>query len=187
MKEEKSPIPVTPDLTNKLKSKLRVIEDWPRKGVRFIDITTALNDPGSFKSIVDIMTDFFSNKMVEGLVGIEARGLMIGAPVAYNLGVGFVPARKRGKLPSSKMSMEYTLEYSSELLEVHEDAIKKGQRIAIVDDLLATGGTSEATVRLVEKLGGTVVGIAYLVELDFLKGRDRLSEYEILSIVHYDS
>jgi len=169
-----------------IKSKLRVIPGWPKKGVNFIDITTLLGDSEAFKSVIDSLTAYFSPKKITSVVGIEARGFMIGAPVAYKLGVGFVPARKKGKLPFKKYSIEYSLEYGSEFIEMHRDAISKGERVAIIDDLLATGGTAEATVRLVEKLGGKVAGIAFMVELDFLKGREKLVGYDVLSLVHYD-
>ena len=169
-----------------LKAKLRVIPDWPKKGVNFIDITTLIRDAEAFRSAIDALTFHFQKKKIDAVVGIEARGFMLGAPVAYKLGVGFVPARKKGKLPFKKISMEYTLEYGTEFVEMHRDGIKKGQRIAIVDDLLATGGTAEATLRLVEKMGGKVAALAFLVELDFLKGRKKLEGYELHSLVHFE-
>jgi len=169
-----------------LKAKLRVIPNWPKRGVNFIDITTLLIDAEAFRSVIDILTGHFSRKRIDAVVGVEARGFMIGAPVAYKLGTGFVPARKKGKLPFKKLSVEYSLEYGTEFVEMHSDAIKKGQRIAIVDDLLATGGTAEATARLVEKMGGKVTGLAFLVELDFLNGRDKLQKYDLVSLVHYN-
>ena len=171
---------------HELKEKLRVIPGFPKKGVNFIDITTVLKDPIAFRSVIDIFTDYFSKMNVDIVVGIEARGFILGSVVAYNLGLGFVPARKKGKLPAEKMSAEYTLEYGTEYIEMHTDAIRKGQRVAIIDDLLATGGTAEATIRLVEKLGGIVAGLIFLVELDFLHGRDKLKGYTMLSLVHYD-
>ena len=169
-----------------LKKKLRVIPDWPKKGVNFIDITTLMRDAAAFKAVVDSQTDNFARKRIDVVVGIEARGFMLGAPVAYRLGVGFVPARKKGKLPFRKLSVGYTLEYGTEYVEMHRDAIKKGQRVAIIDDLLATGGTAEATSKLVEKLGGKIAGLAFLVELDFLHGREKLEKYEVTSLVHYE-
>ncbi len=168
-----------------LKSKLRVVPGFPRPGVNFIDITTLLKDPAALKSAIDRMTSEFSKRTVDVLVGIEARGFMIGAPVAYNLGVGFVPARKRGKLPATRLAEEYELEYGSEYLEIHSDAIKFGQQVGSVDDLMATGGTAEATARLVEKMGGTVSCLGVLVALDFLKGRKKLMKYDVFSLVHY--
>ena len=168
-----------------LKSKLRIIPDWPKKGVNFVDITTLLKDAKAFKSVIDMFTNYFARKKIEAIVGIEARGLMLGSPVAYNLGIGFVPARKKGKLPAEKYTMEYMLEYGSEYIEMHTDGLEKGQKVAIVDDLLATGGTAEATARLVEKLGGVVSGYSFLVELDFLRGRQKIQNYDILSLVHF--
>ena len=169
-----------------LKAKLRVIPNWPKRGVNFIDITTLLMDADAFRSVIDVLTKHFARKRIDAVVGVEARGFIIGAPVAYKLGIGFVPARKKGKLPSKKLSVEYSLEYGTQFVEMHSDAIRRGQRIAIVDDLLATGGTAEATVKLVEKMGGNVAGLAFLVELDFLKGRAKLAKYDLISLVHYD-
>ena len=169
-----------------LKSKLRVIPGWPKPGVNFVDITTLLKDAKAFRAAVDIITEYFAKKKIDVVVGIEARGLMLGSPVAYNLGIGFVPARKKGKLPAEKYTVEYTLEYGAEFIEMHTDGLKKGQRVAIIDDLLATGGTAEATAKLVEKLGGVVAGFGFLVELDFLHGRDKVKKYDILSLVHFD-
>lgn len=169
-----------------LKAKLRVIPEWPKPGVNFVDITTLLKDADTFRAVVDIMTDYFAKKGIEVIVGIEARGLMLGAPIAYNLGTGFIPARKKGKLPAEKFTMEYTLEYGAEFIEMHTDGIKKGQKVAIIDDLLATGGTAEATAKLVEKLGGIVSGFGFLVELDFLKGREKIKNYDVLTLVHFD-
>jgi adenine phosphoribosyltransferase len=168
-----------------LKSKLRIIPDFPKAGINFVDITPLLNDPIYFKAAVDALTDFFSSRKVEVIAGIEARGFILGAPVAYNLGLGFTPARKKGKLPSAKLSMEYTLEYSTEYIEMHEDALRRGERVGVVDDLLATGGTAEATAKLIERLGGEVDSLAFLVELDFLHGRNYLSKYEVHSLVHF--
>ncbi len=167
-----------------LLEKLRVIPDWPKKGVNFIDVTTLLKDPDAFHRVVDVLTDYFRQKGADVVVGIEARGLMIGAPVAYNLGVGFVPARKKGKLPAEKVSTEYTLEYSSELLEMHVGSISPRQRVGLIDDLLSTGGTAEAAIRLIEEMGGIIAGLGFIVELDFLKGREKLSNYELLSLAH---
>jgi adenine phosphoribosyltransferase len=168
-----------------LKTKLRVIPGFPKKGVNFIDITTLLKDAESFKVALDLLTEEFSRRKIDLIVGIEARGFMLGGAIAYNLGLGFVPARKKGKLPAGKILEQYSLEYSSEYLEMHSDAISAGQRVGIVDDLLATGGTAEATTKLVQKIGGSVSCIGFLVELDFLKGRDKLSKYDVFSLVHY--
>ncbi len=169
-----------------LKSRLRVLPDWPKKGINFIDITTVLQDAKAFRAVVDSLSAHFGKSKVDLIVGIEARGFIIGSPIAYNLNVGFVPARKKGKLPSDKLSVEYTLEYSSELLEMHRDSVIRGQKVVIVDDLLATGGTAEATAKLVETMGGAVVGLGFLVELDFLNGREKLRKYDVVSLVHYD-
>lgn len=181
---------MTSDVSKKdsldLKSKLRVIPGFPKKGVNFIDITTLLKDPTAFKIAIDTMTRLFSRRKIDILVGIEARGFMIGAPIAYNLNLGFVPARKKGKLPAEKLAEEYLLEYSSELLEMHQDSIKLGQRVGIVDDLLATGGTAEAAAMLVEKMGGRVSCIGFLVELDFLNGREKIRKYDLFSLIHFD-
>jgi adenine phosphoribosyltransferase len=173
------------DISQRLKAKLRVVPGFPKKGVNFIDITTVLGDAPSYKSAVNYLTSEFSQRRVDLLVGIEARGFILGGAVAYNLGLGFVPARKKGKLPSTTIFEEYVLEYSSEYLEMHSDAISPGQRVGIVDDLLATGGTAQATAKLVEKIGGVVSCIGFLVELDFLKGRDKLRKYDVFSLVHY--
>ncbi len=169
-----------------LKAKLRVIPGFPKKGVNFIDITTVLKDATAFKTSLDLLTREFAQKEIDLIVGIEARGFMIGGAIAYNLGLGFVPARKKGKLPAEKIFEEYSLEYSSEFLEMHSDAISRGQRVGIVDDLLATGGTAQATAKLVEKIGGVVSSIGFMVELDFLHGREKLSKYDVFSLVHYD-
>ncbi len=176
----------TSRLSNELKAKLRVIPGFPKKGVNFIDITTVLKDAKSFKSAIDFLTAEFSRRKLDLLVGIEARGFMIGGAIAYNLGLGFIPARKKGKLPSKTIFEEYALEYSSEYLEIHSDAVSPGQRVGIVDDLLATGGTAEAAAKLVEKIGGVVSCIGFLVELDFLKGREKISKYDVFSLVHYN-
>ncbi len=173
-------------LEAQLKAKLRIVPNFPRGGVNFIDITPLLSDPIAFRSAIDGMKE---NIAIAGeldvIVGIEARGFILGPPIAYNLGLGFVPARKRGKLPHEKVSAEYTLEYSTEFLEMHSDAIKPGQRVGLVDDLLATGGTAEAAVKLVEKMGGSVSCIGFLVELDFLKGIEKLRGYRTFSLVHF--
>jgi adenine phosphoribosyltransferase len=168
-----------------LKSHLRVVPGWPKKGVNFIDITTLLMQPDVFRSVVQVFADYFRKKRLDVIVGIEARGFIIGAPVAYELGIPFVPARKKGKLPYDKLSMEYTLEYGAEYVEIHKDAIQPGQRVGIIDDLLATGGTAQAALKLVEQMRGSVVALAFLVELDFLKGREKLGKHDLLTLVHY--
>ena len=170
-----------------LKNIIRNVPDFPKKGIGFKDITTLLKDGAAFKQAVDEMAAPFKNKNIEVIVGIESRGFIFGSVIAYNWGISMVPARKPGKLPAETVKEEYELEYGIDAIEIHKDAIKPGQNVLIIDDLLATGGTMAATAKLVEKLGGHVVGISFLVELDFLKGRDKLDKYRVHSLVHYDS
>lgn len=169
-----------------LKAKLRHVINFPKEGIDFIDITTVLQDADALKQCVDELKvmaaaagDF------DLIVGPESRGFIFGTPLAYILNKGFVPIRKKGKLPYNSIKVEYQLEYGTDILEMHEDAIKPGQKIVIVDDLLATGGTTEANIKLVEKLGGEVVGIVYFIELSFLNGRERLKGYKIDSLVQF--
>lgn len=169
-----------------LKSRIRVIEDFPKEGISFKDITTILQDGEALKYTIDKLSDYVKDKKIDVIVGPEARGFLLGTPIAYNLGVGFVPVRKPGKLPSDTIKYEYELEYGSDALEVHKDAIKPGQRVLIVDDLLATGGTIGSVAKLVEQLGGVVVALNFIVELTGLNGRDKLKEYEVNSIVQYE-
>ncbi|HWR61737.1 MAG TPA: adenine phosphoribosyltransferase, partial [Clostridia bacterium] len=161
-----------------LQNYIRTIEDFPAEGISFKDVTTLLMDGDAFKYAVKAIADKLRGLEVDIIVGPEARGFLFGAPVAYELGVGFVPVRKPGKLPSETISYEYELEYGKDALEIHKDAIKKGARVAVVDDLLATGGTILSAVRLVEQLGGKVVHVGFLIELEFLKGRENLKGYE---------
>lgn len=168
-----------------LKDSIRVIEDFPKEGISFKDITTLLKDKEAFIYTVDTIVELCRDKNVDLVVGPEARGFVLGAPVAYGLGVGFIPVRKPGKLPSETVSFEYDLEYGKDLLEIHRDAIQPGQRVILADDLLATGGTSLATVRLIEKLGGIVVGIMFVIELTYLEGRKLLDGYDVESLVKY--
>jgi len=156
-----------------LKSKIREIEDFPKKGVSFKDITTLLKDGEIFKYLIEKLSDQLRNLDIDIIVAPEARGFLIGAPIAYDLGIGFVPIRKPGKLPAETISCEYELEYGTDLLEIHRDAIKPGQRVAILDDLLATGGTVLASAQLVERLGGEVVTINFIIELDYLDRKKR--------------
>lgn len=167
------------------KEKIRVVLDFPETGIRFKDITTLMKDGSTFQIAINELSAHFKNKSVDIVVGPEARGFAIGAPVAYTLGAGFVPVRKPGKLPSDTLHYEYSLEYGKDALEIHKDSILPGQRVLIVDDLLATGGTVQATVNMVEQLGGVVVGLAFVIELSYLKGREALSEYDVLSLVQY--
>jgi len=169
-----------------LKSKIREIQDFPKEGISFKDITTLMQDGEAFKYLVNELSDQLKDLNVDIIVGPEARGFLVGTPVAYNLGVGFVPIRKPGKLPGETISYEYDLEYGTDSLQIHKDAIKPGQRVAILDDLLATGGTVVATCKLIEELGGEVVSINFLIELNMLKGRDVLKGYKVSSLVQYE-
>jgi adenine phosphoribosyltransferase len=169
-----------------LKSKLRHVMDFPKKGIDFIDITTVLQDAEAMKQCIDEMKKkILSFGDFDLIVGPESRGFIFGMPLAYLLGKGFIPVRKKGKLPYKTISVEYQLEYGTDILEMHEDAVKPGQKIIIVDDLLATGGTTSSNIKLVEKLGGQVVGIVYFIELKELKGRECLKGYNIESIVQF--
>ena len=169
-----------------LKEKIRVIEGFPKEGISFKDITTLVADGEAFKESIDRIAEHLRDKNVDVILGPEARGFIFGVPVAYALGVGFVPVRKKGKLPAETVSVEYSLEYGVDVLEIHKDAIKKGQKVAIVDDLLATGGTVDAVAKLVEKVGAEVVALDFAIELTELRGRDKLEGYEIMSLVQYD-
>ena len=169
-----------------LKEKIRFIEGFPKEGISFKDITTLVADGEAFKESIDRIVEHLKDKNVDVILGPEARGFIFGVPVAYALGVGFVPVRKKGKLPAETVSVDYSLEYGVDVLEIHKDAIKKGQKVAIVDDLLATGGTVEAVAKLVEKVGAEVVALDFAIELTELKGRDKLEGYEIMSLVQYD-
>jgi len=168
-----------------LKALIRDIPDFPKKGIIFKDITPLLKDGHALRFACDELAKVFQGIKIDQVVGIESRGFIFSPVLAYKLEAGFVPVRKKGKLPAAKEAVSYSLEYGEDSLEVHRDAIKKGTQVVIVDDLLATGGTSEAVIRLVEKLGGTVLGLAFLVELVFLKGRDRLKNYRVHSLVQY--
>jgi len=169
-----------------IKEKIRIIEDFPKKGISFKDITTLIKDKEAFKYTIDEMVRKLEDKKIDLIVGPEARGFIVGAPIAYKLGIGFVPIRKPGKLPADTLKFEYELEYGKDALEIHKDAILPGQRVAIVDDLLATGGTILSAAKLVEQLGGTVVSINFIIELTELKGREKLSQYPVSSIIQYD-
>lgn len=169
-----------------LKSKIRVVLDFPKPGISFKDITTLLKDREAYVYTIDSLVAFCKDKGAELIVGPEARGFVLGAPVAYALKVGFVPVRKPGKLPAETVRYEYGLEYGSDVLEIHKDAIQPGQKVVVVDDLLATGGTALAAVKLVEKLGGIVVGVAFVIELSYLNGRKTLEGYDVYSVITYD-
>ena len=168
-----------------LRAKIREIPDFPKPGILFYDITTLLKDPAAFKESVKLMLEPFKDDRIDLVVGMESRGFIFSAPMAYELGAGLVPVRKLGKLPAETLSVEYALEYGSNTLEIHRDAIQPGQRVLIVDDLLATGGTVQGTIDLVERLKGVVVGLAFLVELDFLHGRDQLGGHRVASVIRY--
>ncbi len=168
-----------------IEQKIRSVKDYPKEGIDFKDITTLLKDKDAFKYSIDEIAKYLKDKNVDLVVGPEARGFIMGTPVAYAINAGFVPVRKPGKLPADVESFEYDLEYGTDTLEIHKDAILEGQRVAIVDDLLATGGTTRATAKLIEKLGGKVVAMAFLIELEFLNGIDKVSAYDIKSLVKY--
>ena len=168
------------------KKKIRVVEDFPKKGISFKDITTLLKDREAYHETVEALVDRCRGRNVDLIVGPEARGFVLGAPVAYGLNAGFVLVRKPGKLPAETVRYEYGLEYGTDILEIHKDAILPGQRVVIVDDLLATGGTALAVVRLVEKLGGKVAGILFAMELSFLNGRETLKGYDVYSLIQYE-
>lgn len=167
------------------KSKIRVIPGFPTPGIRFKDITTLLQDKEAFRLAIDDIAAAFANEKIDVVVGPEARGFAVGAPVAYKLNAGFVPIRKPGKLPGEVLHYEYSLEYGKDALEVHRDAITPGQKVLIVDDLLATGGTAQATAKMVEQLGGEVVGLGVLIELTYLKGREMFPDCRIVSLAQY--
>ena len=169
-----------------LKQFIRDIPDFPQPGILFRDITPLLQDPEAFRSVVDHFTEEYRDAGLAAVVAIESRGFIFGAPIARNLGISFVPVRKAGKLPARHISVEYSLEYGTSQLDIHEDALKRGDKALIVDDLLATGGTANAAAKLVELLGARVHAMAFVIELAFLHGRDRLQDYEVLSLVTYE-
>jgi adenine phosphoribosyltransferase len=168
-----------------LKKMIREVPDFPKKGILFYDITTLLKDKTGFRNVIDALTEQIRPMKPDVVLGIEARGFIFAPALAYNLGAGFVPVRKPKKLPAETESISYELEYGTDTLEIHKDAVKPGMRVVIADDLLATGGTALATVRLVEKLGGTVTAVSFVIELEGLKGRDRLAGYDIVSLLKY--
>jgi adenine phosphoribosyltransferase len=170
---------------DELRARIREVPDFPKPGILFYDITTLLKEPVAYKEAIDLMTAPFADKQVDIVVGMESRGFIFSAPMAYQLDAGLVPVRKLGKLPAETVSVEYALEYGTNTLEVHKDAIKTGQRVLIVDDLLATGGTVNGTIELVKRLGGDIVGLAFLVELLSLKGREKLHGQDVHSVIQY--
>ncbi len=170
-----------------LKSKIRNIPDFPKKGIVFYDITTLIKDGPAFRYVVDKLVESCEGKKIDAVIGAESRGFIFGSVVAYKLGVGFIPVRKPGKLPYETRQISYQLEYGCSTLEMHVDAVKEGDNILIVDDLVATGGTARATAEMIEKAGGKIAGFCFLIELNFLKPREVLKGYDIFSLVSYDS
>jgi adenine phosphoribosyltransferase len=168
------------------KEYIRVIPDFPQPGIRFKDITTLLKDGAAFRAAIRAMADAVADRNIELVAGPEARGFVIGAPLALELGVGFVPIRKSGKLPAETVEASYNLEYGTDRLAVHKDAVRPGQRVLVADDLLATGGTIETCVRLLRQLGAEVVGASFLIELGYLNGRDKMEDVNVFSLVRYD-
>jgi len=168
-----------------LKSSIREIPDWPKKGILFYDVTTLLKNGARFREAIDALIAPFRHKNIDVVVGVEARGFIFAPTVAYALGAGFVPVRKPGKLPAATHRASYELEYGTDSLEIHQDAIEPGQRVLVVDDLIATGGTAKAVALLIERMGATVVGLSFVVELGALNGRAKLAGYDVTSIVKY--
>jgi len=181
MPENQSPVNI-----DSLKALVRTVPDFPKPGILFYDITTLLKDKTGFAQMIDALAAHYLTQQIDLILGIEARGFIFGPALAYRLNAGFVPVRKPRKLPAPVARVTYDLEYGSDSLEIHLDAIQPGQKVVLVDDLLATGGTMEATVKLVKQLGGQIAGLAFAVELDFLKGRERFAEYDVFSLLHYD-
>ncbi|MDX2151875.1 MAG: adenine phosphoribosyltransferase [Bryobacteraceae bacterium] len=176
---------MTPQPMIDLKRLIREVPDFPKPGINFFDITTLLKDPEGWRSVIDALKAHYQSIQADAIIGIEARGFFFAPTLAYALGTGFIPVRKPKKLPSKTTFVEYDLEYGKDRLEIHTDAIQPGQRILIIDDVLATGGTASAVASLVEGLGGTVAGLGFVIELDFLKGRGKLARYDVHSLIHY--
>lgn len=173
-------------VAQEVKDKIRDVADFPKPGIIFKDITTALKDAETLKKMVDFLCENFKEEKIDYIIGLESRGFIFGVPVAYNLDAGFIPIRKPNKLPAKTISESYELEYGTDTLEIHEDAIKKGDRVIIVDDLLATGGTAAAACNLVTKTGAEIVGCAFIIELNFLNGRNKLpKDCKVLSMIEY--
>ena len=171
--------------TDDLRAKIREVPDFPKPGILFYDITTLLRDGDAFREVIDRMADAVKGEKIDVVVGMESRGFIFAAPLADRLGAGFVPVRKLGKLPAETLEVEYDLEYGTATIEIHRDAITKGQRVLVVDDLLATGGTVFGTIELVRRLGGEIAGLSFMVELTALGGRDKLGEYTIHTLLAY--
>lgn len=174
------------DAGNELKAFIREVPDFPKAGILFYDITTLLKQPAPFARLVDVLAAQYAGQRIDLVAGIEARGFIFGPALAYHLGAGFVPIRKPHKLPAPTLAVEYSLEYGTDRVEIHRDAVTPGQRVLIVDDLIATGGTAAASATLVERLGGVVAGLAFVVELTFLHGREKLGRHEVFSLLRYD-
>ncbi len=170
-----------------LKNEIRTIMDFPKKGINFFDITTLLKNPKALAYTIDVLYDRYKDLKIDKVVAAESRGFILGAPLAYKLNAGFIPVRKPGKLPADTLSESYSLEYGTNTIEIHKDAITKGEKILVHDDLLATGGTVKALLNLVEKLGGEVVGVSFIIELAFLDGKKYLDGYDVFSVLSYDS
>jgi adenine phosphoribosyltransferase len=169
-----------------LKKLIREVPDFPKPGILFYDITTLLKDRRGLAMLIDALAEHYMDEKVDLVLGMEARGFIFGPALAYSLNAGFIPVRKPGKLPAATTKYDYALEYGTNTLEIHKDAIQKGQRVIIVDDLLATGGTAEATAKLAESLGADIAGLGFVVELDFLNPRAKLKQYDVFSLLHYD-
>jgi len=181
-----NPAPLTSPLNcEPLKKLIREVPDFPKKGILFYDITTLLKDKVGLATLIDALAEHYLKQDVDLVLGMEARGFIFAPALAYRLNAGFVPLRKPGKLPAATAKFDYALEYGTNTLEIHRDAIQKGQRVLIVDDLLATGGTANATAKLANSLGAQIAGLGFVVELDFLKGRELLKGYEVFSLLHY--
>jgi adenine phosphoribosyltransferase len=180
------PSPASALNADQLKHLIREVPDFPKKGILFYDITTLLKDKTGLATLIDKFSEYYIARDVDLVLGVEARGFIFAPALAYRLNAGFVPVRKPGKLPAECVNHDYALEYGTNSLEIHKDAIEKGQRVLIVDDLLATGGTAEATARLASSLGAKIVGLGFVVELEFLKGRDKLKDYDVMSLLRYD-
>jgi adenine phosphoribosyltransferase len=179
--------PIKPEMNcEPLKKLIREVPDFPKKGILFYDITTLLKEKRGFAMLIDALAEHYINKGVDLVLGMEARGFIFAPALAYRLNAGFVPVRKPGKLPAATSKYDYALEYGTNTLEIHKDAIQPGQNVLIVDDLLATGGTAEATTKLAASLGAKIAGLGFVVELDFLKGRDKLKQYDVFSLLHYE-
>lgn len=172
---------------HELAKTIRNVPDFPKKGIVFRDITTLLKDPSAFRTVLDIFNDRYKDGTIDKIACVESRGFIFGSALAARLGAGFIPIRKRGKLPAEKIQEEYALEYGIDVLEIHKDAIQKGERVLLHDDLLATGGTIMAASKLVARLGGNIIGLSFLIELSFLQGREKLRGYDVFSIIQYDS